>query len=396
MLARITVETMRIRVSAGLVERLIKQKEKQRALLESRLDERELRQALEDHHARREPIPCGMTIHTGIGCNYGCLYCYVPDMGFPLKPRPYPLNGLQLAYSLLSNPYIVPSVMGTMLAFGSVTEPFLPETVEKTLEYLEAVKSWLGSPTQLSTKAYIDKELAKSIKTKAENRLSVLVTIITIRHARILEPGAPEPSKRFESIENLSFYGIHTTLFLRPIIPGITEKNLDIILEKAKASGAQGVVTGSLRITIGILRRLKAAGIDVAELLLRAPRHPRGRDQVPIRTDDIKKIVWVKAREYGLKVYPSACSANMDSHGLSCWACKWGPCGDRRGLPEVEPRDLVEAAELLTGIRPLFANIEHNTIMLGYPKGRLTERSKKIILHWLSALTKRSIRIKYA
>jgi len=42
--------------------------------------------ARRDHHARRPPRPCGMTIHTGIGCSMGCIYCYVPDMGFMGKP----------------------------------------------------------------------------------------------------------------------------------------------------------------------------------------------------------------------------------------------------------------------------------------------------------------------
>ncbi|MEM4497864.1 MAG: radical SAM protein, partial [Nitrososphaerota archaeon] len=50
------------------------------------LDERELEVARRDPHARRLPRPCGLTVHTGLGCKFGCLYCYIYDMGFSRAP----------------------------------------------------------------------------------------------------------------------------------------------------------------------------------------------------------------------------------------------------------------------------------------------------------------------
>ena len=60
-----------------------------RRVLEDTLSDDEVSVASRDWHARREPIPCGMTVHTGVGCSYGCLYCYIYDMGFPPRPSPY-------------------------------------------------------------------------------------------------------------------------------------------------------------------------------------------------------------------------------------------------------------------------------------------------------------------
>ena len=48
--------------------------------LEALLSPEERREALRDHHAKRPPRPCGITIHTGIGCPLGCAYCYIYDM----------------------------------------------------------------------------------------------------------------------------------------------------------------------------------------------------------------------------------------------------------------------------------------------------------------------------
>jgi|GEM_PF-6610422 len=54
---------------------------KQRAIktLEEKLGEGERREAEQDHHAKRLPRPCGITVHTGVGCSLACAYCYIYD-----------------------------------------------------------------------------------------------------------------------------------------------------------------------------------------------------------------------------------------------------------------------------------------------------------------------------
>ncbi len=367
------------------------EKQRLREKIGSMLDERERREAELDGHARREPRPCGMTIHTGIGCKYGCVYCYVPDMGFPMKPKPYPLNGLQLVYALLSNPYFVPGPYGTLLAFGSVTEPFMEETRDRAIEYLEYTARFLGNPTQLSTKAYVDEGLADTLRKVADPRMDFLVTIVTLRHWKRLEPNAPPPEKRFETIRNLSSRGFHVTLFLRPIIPGVTDREVPEILERAKAAGARGVVPGSLRVTPGILERLRLAGVDVRVIEARLPRRPRGRrDQVPIRETDLKRLVEVYAKKLGLTVYPSSCSANIDSHGLACNACKWGPCGRPGELPWVEEDAIVELASLV-GVEVSEVRVDERSVKVHARGVRRGDARLRVLRNWVEALTKRML-----
>ncbi len=325
-----------------LIEAL-KRKESVLEELESLLPRESINRALRDHHSKRIPRPCGITIHTGVGCSLGCIYCYVPDMGFPMKPEPYPLSGLEMAYALAVNPYVYPGY--TLAAYGSVTEPFLPETTNKALDYISTVYRYLRLPSQVSTKIPITRELAVKLK-QSEPRLSVLVTIITIDKASILEPNAPHPLQRLESIEVMRKEGLHVTLFMRPIIPGVTDREADKIIALAAEKGVNGIVLGSLRVTPGIIKRLTIKGLDTEEIMRRLPRRPRSsRDQVTIRETDLKRKIKRIAVEYGLTVYPSACAANIDAHGLSCNACRFGPCGSLKDIPYISESDVREAMD---------------------------------------------------
>jgi len=325
---------------------------KERAVrgLEEVLGRGGVRRALRDPHSRRVPRACGITVHPGWGCSLGCLYCYVPDMGFPPGVREYPLSGEELAYALAANPHVIPC--RTLAAVGSVTEPFLPELVGRTLEYVKALREWLGLPTQVSTKLIPPERVVREA-VAADPNLSVLVSASTLGMAGVLEPRAPNPLRRIGGWGEIlkAVGGFRADLFLRPLIPGaVGLKDIRELLRACVKAGFGGVVAGSLRVTAGNLRRLAAAGIDVSELLRRAGLRepPRGRAQVPVDVRDLKEAVAREARALGLQNLPSACAANVVSHGMACWLCGWGPCG-RRGevgrLKEVLMEGLEEYVE---------------------------------------------------
>lgn len=358
----------------------------------SLLDEGERQAAGSDPHARRLPRPCGLTVHTGVGCGFGCVYCYVPDMGFPVRPRPYPLSGLQLAYAVALNPSVAVGEGGTLLAFGSVTEPFADETFGRSLEYLEAVSRLLGNPVQVSTKAFLDPERAGRVLDVVGRRLSALVTIISLKLAKALEPGAPPPEERFETIENLARHGAHVSLFLRPLIPGVAREEVREILAEALERGAGGVVAGSLRVTEGVLKRLKASGYPhLGEVLSRISEKVRGARQVVVRSSDLKRVVSEVAESLGARVYPAACAANMEAHGLSCAACGMGPCGDPSNLPGFDVEEVPQLGELY-GVRVLRAESEGSSLRLWVGS---RERVKPFT-HFLKALIRRRVMVSKA
>ncbi len=287
--------------------------------LQETLSSSEVEEAKNDWHAKRIPRPCGLTVHTGIGCDYACTYCYIPDMGFPFKAKPYPLSGKQLTYAISINPAISLGNYGTFLAFGSVTEPFLNISKNKTFEYLKNAVEYLKNPTQISTKSYLSKEDAFKLKEVVKGKLSILVTIITLKHHKLLEPKAPSPRERFETLENLRKAGFNPVLFFRPIIPGINDLEFESIISEALSYGVNRVLIGSLRISRRTLMKLGSMGLNVSEIEKRIPRKPRGKEQITVKTYDIKLRLQKVAEKYGVKLYYQACQVCSEDFNVPCW-----------------------------------------------------------------------------
>ena len=346
---------------ASLLE-VIEHKRKVLNHLKNLISNDRLKRANNDYHAKREPRDCGLTIHPGIGCVYECTYCYIKDMGFPFdKISPYPLTGLELAYAVSKNPNVALGKEGTYLAIGSITEPFHPAILNRTLEYFKAISTYLKNHTQVSTKAYISLKLAKDLRSLMP-RLSVLVTIIDIDGR--LEPKAPSPKLRFESIANLSKVGYRVALFLRPIIPGHSDRVLNELLELAKSYGAEGVVAGTLRVTKDILERLRDAGLDLSYIVSRLRRLPSGRKQIPIMISDLKDRVAKLCDRLGLNYYPTACAANASHYDEVCWdSCKFNRelCDE---LPNVDVDELRNSLRELIGVRELSISVEDWLIVI--------------------------------
>lgn len=356
--------------------------------LESKLDAKELEEAKRDPHARRKPRPCGLTVHPAVGCDRGCLYCYVPSVvGYAGPPKLSPLSPEQLAYALAANPYFLPGPLGTLLAFGSVTEPFANEAVvEKTLGFLKAAKDYLRNPVQVATKASPSQAPVEEIAKHAEPKASFLVTIVSLRLAKELEPRAPSPEERLELLAELSKAGFHASLFLRPILPGVAEVEYKELLAAAKEAGAFGVVAGCLLVSKEVLRKLSAVE-GVARALSARLRDAPEKGLASVSCKDVKSSVLGFAKLLDLRAYPSSCSANIDSHGLACAACSMGPCGSG-AIPPADGDSVARAAELL-GAEVLSAKVLGNRVELALKK--MPEAPADVLKTLLETVTKRKV-----
>ena len=304
-----------------------------------------------DGHSKRLPRPCGITIHPGIGCTCNCVYCYISDMGFPTNSiSEYPLSGLQLTYALLSNPSFVPTHFGTFIAVGSVTEPFHPRIKHRTLDYLYHVAKYLKNPIQFSTKFPLsDDDIDALIECRKFTSISPLITIVTLKHYKVLEPGAPDPLTRFSTIESLRNANFEPMLFLRPVFPRLTRLEIDDIIKLADRYGACGVVVGSLRITKRIYGALKSVGID-----LDVDEKRLSSRQIPVSCREDIDVISKTVREYGLKLFRSACCANAYIGKVPCISLCFssGLCtncnnGCRSKLPRVDAAMVSKALALL-------------------------------------------------
>jgi len=277
--------------------------------------------ALRDGHAKRRPRPCGLTVHSGIGCDALCKYCYIQDLGFEFtRVKPYHLTGDELVLALLLNRFFKPGREGTFLAFGSVTDPLHQACIERTKEYLAAIERFLGNPCQFSTKRRAPADFIDFLR-KLKVSVSPLITLVSLKMAEVLEPNAPPPSERLDFIRELRNAGLKPMLFLRPLIPGIVDKEIDDILDEAKSAGAVGVVAGALRVSPLILSRMKKAGINLAEIKRRIKR--REGKFLLVDCSDLKKKTHKIAEEKGLIFFNSACCASAYTAGVLCMGRCW-------------------------------------------------------------------------
>ncbi|MCS7104668.1 MAG: hypothetical protein NZ954_03790 [Thermofilaceae archaeon] len=265
--------------------------------------------AKEDYHARKPPVHCGITVHSVIGCTYKCSYCYLPEMGIAFsKAQPYGLGGEDITLSLLFNPSFIPGLLGTYIALGSIGEPFHPVGAWRTLEYIETFSRLLGNPIQFSTKAILDDHVAKRLLQARGSPINPLVTIVTLQHNEKIEPVAPSPVRRLETIANLRKSGLYPMLFLRPLIPDLQDSTE--LLRESKNSGATAVVFGGLRVTPSIIARLASVGVDTSQILNRVKGQLRDGIQISVQSQDLKEHLAEEARRIGLTPLFSACCAN--------------------------------------------------------------------------------------
>ncbi|MEM0056943.1 MAG: radical SAM protein [Candidatus Geothermarchaeota archaeon] len=356
------------------------------------LSEESIAKATKDPHSKRKPRPCGITIHTGIGCSYRCSYCYIYDMGFPAKPTPYPLTPIEIVYSLAINPYVVPKV--TLAAFGSVTEPLLSETKGRFIEYLTEIYSYLKLPSQVSTKGILDDGTINALK-KGDPNLSILLTIVTLRMHKYIEKFAPNPMDRLEGAAKALRSGFKVAVFIRPIIPGVTDREYKEMLETFESYGIKDLVIGSFRATYTNVAKMKSAGIDVSEIESRLKRRPGKKEQITIFSSDIKSKLKEEALKKGFNVFESACAANIVAHNECCIMCNRGPCGSLNKLTKVPSEEVIEFFNT-RGIRVIKLDVDDGRLSLWLDRKSKIDRAEldkaKLIA---SYVTRRNVVIHY-
>jgi len=265
-------------------------------------------------HSKRKPRPCGLTVHPVKGCPFNCSYCYIRDMGIGFEPEVAEINGKELVKEVMRNPFFVKGEMGVFLAIGSLGEPFLAgKVLKRTIDFISSLRT-LGNPIQVSTKCLMPEDpMLKGI--------NVLVTVVTINKHKQLERGAPSPIERMENAKRAAVVGAVPTLFVRPIIPGITDVEMEDILDEAKKAGFRSVVFGTLRVTRSTIERLRGAGIDVRPILNRVKT--LDDSQRYIRGADLKESAMKLAKEKGLIALGSACCASALAYGVPCMDVRW-------------------------------------------------------------------------
>ncbi|MDX8524369.1 PA0069 family radical SAM protein [Mesorhizobium sp. MSK_1335] len=182
------------------------------------------------------------------GCEHGCVYCFArpthsfmglsPGLDFESK-----LFAKPDAARMLDRELSKPGYQPRTIAIGTNTDPYQPiekqyRIMREILEVLEA----RGHPVGIVTKSALvtrDIDVLSRMAERGLAKVALSVTTLDRMLARTMEPRASTPTKRLEAIRLLSDAGIPASVMVAPIIPGLTDPEMERILDSARAAGAR-------------------------------------------------------------------------------------------------------------------------------------------------------------
>ena len=193
-------------------------------------------------------VPFDRSINPYRGCEHGCSYCFARPSHAWLGLSP----GLDFETRLFYKPDAATILRGELaargyscapIAVGINTDAYQP--IERRLGITRAVLEVLAAsrhPFSIITKsALIERDLDLLSELAAAQLTEVAVSVTTLDRplARRMEPRASAPERRLETIARLSEAGIPTTVLVAPLIPVLTDHELETILERARNAGAR-------------------------------------------------------------------------------------------------------------------------------------------------------------
>ena len=181
------------------------------------------------------------------GCEHGCVYCYArPTHAYlGLSPGQDFESRIFAKYDApaqLERELARPGYECRMIALGTNTDPYQP--TERRLALTRGVLEVLDRydhPVGIVTKSALVTRDADILSRMAERRLatvSLSVTTLDRDIARTMEPRASVPAKRIEAMTTLREAGVPVGVIVAPIVPGLTDHEIESILEAASAAGA--------------------------------------------------------------------------------------------------------------------------------------------------------------
>lgn len=195
------------------------------------------------------------------GCEHGCIYCYARpshcylghSAGLDFETKLYAKTD---AAKLLEREFAKPGYKPSTLALGGNTDPYQPiERQRRITRSILEVMAKTNHPVGIITKSALvarDIDILQPMAEKELARVAVSITTLDRRVARAMEPRAATPSRRLETVQRLADAGIPVTVMVAPIIPGLTDHEIEPILEAARKAGARDAGYVLLRLPLEI------------------------------------------------------------------------------------------------------------------------------------------------
>lgn len=193
-------------------------------------------------------VPFDLSLNPYKGCEHGCIYCFARPTHAYLGLSP----GLDFETRLIAKPQLPqrlrealgkPGYEPRPVALGANTDPYQPaeqqwRITRGVLEVLLEHRHPVGLITK-SRRVLRDLDLLRQLA--AHDLVHVMVTVTTLDPAlaAALEPRASAPRARLDAIAKLREAGVPTGVLVAPVIPGLSDHEIEAILPAVAQAGAQ-------------------------------------------------------------------------------------------------------------------------------------------------------------
>ncbi len=202
-------------------------------------------------------VPFDRSVNAYRGCEHGCVYCFArPSHAYhDLSP------GLDFETRLFAKPGAAALLRATLskpgyrvrpIAIGTNTDPYQPiERHYRISRQLLALMAETRHPICVTTKSdrvLDDIDVLADLARDGLAAVAISVTTLDPALARIMEPRAAHPARRLKAVRALADAGVPTYVNIAPVIPAISDHEIEAIASQAAAAGARGISAVPLRL----------------------------------------------------------------------------------------------------------------------------------------------------
>ena len=206
---------------------------------------------------RSPDLPFDRSINPYRGCEHGCVYCFArpshaylglsPGLDFETRLIARPDAPKVLLRELAAKRYQVAPI-----AIGTNTDPYQP--IEKDHGIMRAILQVLSDvnhPVAIVTKGSLierDIDILQDMAKRGLVRVGISVTTLDAKLSRLMEPRVPAPKRRLQTIRRLTEADIPVRVMASPLVPALTDPELEAILKAGRDAGARSASWIMLRL----------------------------------------------------------------------------------------------------------------------------------------------------
>ncbi|MFQ6107551.1 MAG: radical SAM protein [Thermoplasmata archaeon] len=192
------------------------------------------------------------------GCSHGCRYCYASAVLHETRPWGEFVDVKRNLPAVLAKE--LKRKAGGVVGVGTVTDAYQP--VEETYRITRmSLRLLLRSsfPISIQTKSPLVLRDVDILCEFEDVNVGFTLTTLDDKWRLVFEPGAPPPQDRLAAMTELSSRGIRTWAFIGPLLPLVTEEDLQGLVQSIVDAGAHEVLVDRLNLKRDTWEKLEPA-----------------------------------------------------------------------------------------------------------------------------------------